>query len=146
MGNGSPLRWTILELKATYWAPVLSQVEVALDSLDRIDSHRADLPAFVAGTRKLLLEQVALGEAEYRQSTSRSLLGIPVSIKYLFGLSRVVTTYGFLVYREHVAKRDSIAVLRQRAGRAMFTGKTTAAEFGQSTTTASWFGLDVTNL
>lgn len=145
MGDGSPLWWSVSELRAAYRLGILSPVDVAREALDRIDSYDADLHAFVTVTRKLLLGQAAAAEAEYRRGAERPLLGIPVSIKDVFDVEGVVTTYGSLVHRQRVAIGDSGVVSRLRAAGAMFTGKTNTAEFGQSATTDNLLGPDTAN-
>jgi aspartyl-tRNA(Asn)/glutamyl-tRNA(Gln) amidotransferase subunit A len=58
------------------------------------------------------------------------LAGVPLGVKELHDVAGMPSTHGSLVYRDHVATHDSIAVARLRAAGAVIVGKTTSPEFG----------------
>ena len=141
----SPLWWSIERLQRAYRTKELSPVEVALESLRRIEAFDGDIHAFVTVTRELMLEQAAAAQAEYSAGTERALLGVPVAIKDVFNVEGVVTTFGSLVYREVEAKEDCRVVTHLRNAGAVFAGKTNTPEFGQSATTENLLLPDTVN-
>ncbi len=143
--DSSPLWWSVSQLKAEYKKGRLSPVDVAQEALRRIDAYDPQLRAFVTVTRKLLLESAAEAEAAYRRGEVAPLLGVPVSVKDVFHISGVETSYGSLVHRGEVAVQDSGTVARLRRAGAAFVGKTNTAEFGQSATTENRILPDTDN-
>lgn len=143
--DSSPLFWSVSRLKAAYLKGRLSPVDVAHEVLGRIDAYDPQLRAFVTVTSKLLLESAAEAEAAYRRGEVSPLLGIPVSVKDVFHVAGVETSYGSLVHRGEVAVQDSGTVARLRHAGAAFVGKTNTAEFGQSATTENRLLPDTAN-
>lgn len=134
------------ELAAAYRVRALSPVEVTRAYLDRIEHADGQLHAFATVTADLALTQAAASEERLvRGDALGPLDGIPVSIKDAFHVTGVPTTLGSLVYRDQVAKHDSGVVRRLRAAGAVFTGKTSTAEFGQSATSENRLGPATVN-
>lgn len=131
----SPVLRPLAELTRGYAARELSPVEVTRDVLARIAARNAELGAYITVTEELALEQAAAAEQAYRGGESGPLLGVPLSIKDLFDVRGAVSTFGSLAHVGEVAADDSAAVARLRAAGAVFLGKTSTAEFGQSATT-----------
>ena len=66
-----------------------------------------------------------------RKATTLPLLhGVPVSIKDLFATKRIRTTWGSLIYKDHVPDEDDLVVQRLKAAGAIVVGKTNTPEFG----------------
>ncbi|WKB37033.1 amidase [Terrilactibacillus sp. S3-3] len=65
----------------------------------------------------------------------RPLEGIPIAIKDLTNTKGLRTTYGSLVYKDHVPHRDATLVKRLREAGAIIMGKTNTPEFGHKGTT-----------
>ena len=60
----------------------------------------------------------------------RALFGLPLGVKDLLDTAGLRTTYGSLVYRDHVPERDDLLVARAKAAGAVVIGKTNTPEFG----------------
>ena len=66
-----------------------------------------------------------------RKATRLPLLhGVPVSIKDLFATKGIRTTWGSLIYEDHVPDGDDLVVQRLKAAGAIVVGKTNTPEFG----------------
>ena len=66
-----------------------------------------------------------------RKATTLPLLhGVPVSIKDLFATKRIRTTWGSLIYKDHVPDGDDLVVQRLKTAGAIVVGKTNTPEFG----------------
>jgi Asp-tRNA(Asn)/Glu-tRNA(Gln) amidotransferase A subunit family amidase len=141
----SPLFWPVAELVAAYRRGDLSPVDVAEEAIVRIERFNLLLNAVLARLDEQARRQAKAAEQAYRDGTPGPLSGVPVSVKDTFFLAGAVTTFGSALYRDHVADHDSGVVRRLRAAGAMFTGKTNAAEFGQSGTTDNRLGEDCRN-
>jgi Asp-tRNA(Asn)/Glu-tRNA(Gln) amidotransferase A subunit family amidase len=141
----SPLLWPLAELIDAYAARTLSPVEVVREALDRISAHDAPLGAYLTVCEDLALAQAAEAERAYAAGQIRALLGVPLSIKDLFDVAGVRTTFGSLAHAADVAVDDSPAVARLRDAGAVFLGKTNTAEFGQSATTETLVGPPAAN-
>src|SRR6476620_6839990 len=67
--------------------------------------------------------------------------GVPVAVKDLIPTADLRTTWGSLIFKDHVPDRDAVAVARLRRAGAIVVGKTTTPEFGQQCLTqAPLFG------
>lgn len=60
----------------------------------------------------------------------RPLFGLPLAVKDLTDTAELRTTYGSLIYRDHIPTQDDIVVARARAAGAVIVGKTNTPEFG----------------
>jgi aspartyl-tRNA(Asn)/glutamyl-tRNA(Gln) amidotransferase subunit A len=107
-----------------------SPVEVAQETLARIEAAEARLNAFVTRTPDLALEQAAAAERAHAAGTAGPLAGIPVAIKDLVDVAGVPTSMGSLVHKDEVAQEDTPLVARIRSAGAVMVGKTTTSEYG----------------
>src|SRR5579872_4035868 len=119
-----------------------SPVEVARAALDRAKRSQPVLNAFITISEEQAM--AAAREAE-RAVTSGAPLGplhgVPFSAKDLAPTAGVRTTFGSLIFKDHVPARDAVAIGRLRRAGAVLIGKTTTPEFGQqSLTQAPLFG------
>jgi aspartyl-tRNA(Asn)/glutamyl-tRNA(Gln) amidotransferase subunit A len=63
--------------------------------------------------------------------------GLPLSVKDLVPTAGVRTTYGSLIYKDHVPEADPVVIQRLKQAGAILFGKTTTPEFGQQPLTRS---------
>jgi len=63
------------------------------------------------------------------------LAGLPTAVKDLVQTAGVRTTFGSLVYRDHVPDQDALIVERLKAAGAIIVGKTNSPEFGAGSQT-----------
>ena len=118
-------------LLALYENKEASPVEVLADYA----KHIADVDPAVGAFTELTLEsaeQTAKAATEdLAKGSWRGLLhGIPVGVKGLFDIAGTRTTYGSMVFKDHVPARDASAVERLRAAGAIVVGMTRAHEIG----------------
>src|SRR5260370_7807706 len=63
--------------------------------------------------------------------------GVPVSIKDLFSTKGIRTTWGSVIYQDHVPDEDDLVVQRLKTAGAIVVGKTNTPEFGAGPTTST---------
>lgn len=109
----------------------LSCVEVAQAHLDQIEQHNPALNAMVTLTPDLGLEQAqTLDQRLARGESIGPLGGLPVAHKDLHLTRGVRTTFGSLVYADHVPDENALIVDRMQQAGAVMLGKTNTPEFG----------------
>ena len=120
------------ELVRLYRARKASPLEVMQTVLARIDALNPAVNAYVTIARESALTAArratrALG----RKGTALPPLhGVPVSIKDLTSTKGIRTTWGSLIYKDHVPVEDDLVVQRLKAAGAIVVGKTSTPEFG----------------
>ena len=120
----------------------VSPVEVVSAVLDRAQRSQPTLNAFITlCPEQALAAARAVEAAVMRGETTGSLAGVPFSVKDLVNTAGVRTTYGSLIFEQHIPDADAVAVARLKAAGAILIGKTTTPEFGQKgLTEAPLFG------
>ncbi len=109
----------------------LSPVELLGSCIARIERINPALNAFVACCFDRARDEAKAAEsAVVRGDTLGPLHGLPVGIKDLNDTAGVRTTYGSLIYKDHVPEHDERVVAAVRAGGAIVVGKTNTPEFG----------------
>jgi len=126
------------ELAAQIRKRAVSPVEVVRGALERIERSQPTLNAFitVAGD-KAMAEAHAAEAAVMQDGQLGKLHGVPVAVKDLIPTAGIRTTWGSLIFNDHVPDHDSVAVARLRQAGAIVVGKTTTPEFGQQCLTQS---------
>jgi amidase len=120
------------ELVRLYRARKASPLEVMQAVLARIDAVNPAVNAYVTVARESALTAArratrALGR---RGTALPPLHGVPVSIKDLTATKGIRTTWGSLIYKDHVPVEDDLVVQRLKAAGAIVVGKTNTPEFG----------------
>jgi aspartyl-tRNA(Asn)/glutamyl-tRNA(Gln) amidotransferase subunit A len=130
------------ELAALIRSGALSPVELMRATLDRIERSQPELNAFITIAADRAMDAARAAEAAVRRGDQLGPLhGLPVAVKDLVPTAGIRTTWGSLIFRDHVPDTDSVAVARLKAAGAIVVGKTTTPEFGQQCLTqAPLFG------
>jgi aspartyl-tRNA(Asn)/glutamyl-tRNA(Gln) amidotransferase subunit A len=117
-------------------------VEAVRAALAGIERAQPALNAFITVCADQALAAARDAEAAVmRGDPLGPLHGVPFSVKDLINTAGVRTTYGSLIFEQHVPAADAVAVARLKAGGAILIGKTTTPEFGQKgLTEAPLFG------
>jgi amidase len=120
------------ELVRLYRARKASPLEVMEAVLARIDAVNPAVNAYVTVAREAALAAArkatrALGR---KGMALPPLHGVPVSIKDLYSTAGIRTTWGSLIYQDHVPSEDDLVVQRLKAAGAIVVGKTNTPEFG----------------
>src|ERR1700733_14600631 len=120
----------------------VSPVEVVRAALDRIERSQAVLNAFITIAADAAMGAAREAEAAVMQGAELGPLhGVPVAVKDLIPTANIRTTWGSLIFKDHVPDHDAVAVARLKQAGAIVVGKTTTPEFGQQCLTqAPLFG------
>jgi len=126
------------ELTAAIRAKRLSPVEAMRATLDRAERSQPILNAFVTLDRDGALAAAKRAEdAVMSGDPLGPLHGVPLHVKDLVPTAGMRTTWGSLIFKDHVPDRDGEPVARLRRAGAILFGKTTTPEFGQKPITQS---------
>ncbi len=130
---------TLLEAAAALRARRVSAVELATESLARIESLEPRLNSFitVTGDRALARARQADRELAAAGVPLGPLHGIPVALKDLFATRGVRTTCGSKVYADFVPDYDAAVVERLEAAGAVVMGKLNMHELAYGVTSAN---------
>ena len=142
----------LCDLDATELVRLVREREVSatqlLDAhLARIERVNPTLNAIVTLVPDLARDaarrtDAALSRRSSRDSPPGLLVGLPTAVKDLVQTAGIRTTFGSLVYRDHVPTQDALVVERLKAAGATIVGKTNSPEFGAgSQTFNSVFGV-----
>ena len=120
------------ELVRLYRARKASPLEVMQAVLARIDAVNPAVNAYVTVAREAALAAArrATRMLGRKGITLPPLHGVPVSIKDLVATKGIRTTWGSLIYKDHVPDQDDLVVQRLKAAGAIVVGKTNTPEFG----------------
>jgi amidase len=119
------------ELVRWYRTRRVSPLEVVQAVLARIDAVNPVVNAYVTLAREAALAAARRATAALRRgATLPPLHGVPVSIKDLAATRGIRTTWGSVIYADHVPAEDALPVERLRAAGAIVLGKTNTPEFG----------------
>ncbi|MCP3370578.1 amidase, partial [Bradyrhizobium cajani] len=124
---------SICDLTATTLARAIAQRELSsrevVDAhLARITEQDAQLAAFVTVDTESARRAAQICDAA--STPIGPLHGVPVAIKDLTDTAGLTTTYGSVLFRDHVPAEDDFVVARLRRAGAIILGKTNTPEFG----------------
>jgi aspartyl-tRNA(Asn)/glutamyl-tRNA(Gln) amidotransferase subunit A len=130
------------ELAGLIRGRAVSPVEVMQATLDRIERSQPVLNAFITIAADAAMDVARAAEAAVMQGAALGPLhGVPVAVKDLIPTANIRTTWGSLIFKDHVPDHDAVAVARLKQAGAIVVGKTTTPEFGQQCLTqAPLFG------
>jgi amidase len=112
--------------------------EVIAAHVERIETVDETVNAVVTRTFDTALAQAALADdALARGEEPGPLHGLPVAHKDLFDTAGVRTTYGSVLFANHVPTRDALVVRRMAEAGAISLGKTNTPEFGAGSHTVN---------
>jgi amidase len=120
------------KLARLYRARKVSPVEVMQAVLARIDAVNPVLNPYVTVARESALAAARLATRMLGRKGKPlpPLHGVPVSIKDLYSTKGIRTTWGSVIYQDHVPSEDDLVVQRLKAAGAIIVGKTNTPEFG----------------
>jgi amidase len=125
-----------VEMAALIRAKKLSAREALAEHLKQIDRVNPQVNAIVTLVADQATADAAhADEMQARGETLGPLHGLPVAHKDLIDTAGVRTTYGSLLFKDHVPTQDNLLVTRMRAAGAIFLGKTNVPEFGAGSQT-----------
>jgi aspartyl-tRNA(Asn)/glutamyl-tRNA(Gln) amidotransferase subunit A len=119
------------ELGPLYASGKLSPVEVARDTLDRIERFEPAINAFIVRDPAITLAMAEASQARWRKGEQRGPLdGVPVTIKDNIAVEGWPMRRGTATSSDAPSTEDGPATARLREAGAVFLGKTTMPEFG----------------
>lgn len=130
------------ELAAMIRNRKVSPVEIMAATLARIEKSQPTLNAFITVAAEAALAAAREAERAVMQGAPLGPLhGVPLAVKDLVPTAGLRTTWGSLIFKDHVPDEDAVAVARLKRAGAIVVGKTTTPEFGQQCLTeAPLFG------
>lgn len=131
-----PYELTAIEARRLIGRKQLSPVELLNSCLEQLAIRNEELNAVVAIDEEQGMGQARQAEHAVMQGWDLGLLhGLPVGIKDLEPVAGLRTTFGSLVYKDHVPERDCRTVDSLRAAGANIYCKTNTPEFGTGANT-----------
>jgi aspartyl-tRNA(Asn)/glutamyl-tRNA(Gln) amidotransferase subunit A len=130
------------ELAAMIRNREVSPVEIMSSTLSRIEQSQPVLNAFITVAADSAMQAAREAEAMVmRGNPLGPLHGVPLAVKDLVPTAGIRTTWGSLIFKDHIPVEDAVAVARLKRAGAIVVGKTTTPEFGQQCLTeAPLFG------
>ena len=129
--HGDVLRWSACDQLAALASGSLSSRELLAATRERHSVINPVINAVV--TTDFTAAECIADESDRRRArgfTPRPLEGLPVAVKDLEDTAGMRTTYGSILYANHVPSRDSLVVQRLRAAGAVVYGKTNTPDHG----------------
>jgi len=125
-----------VELRRLIGRKKVSPVELLDSCLMRIRATDGAINAMVALDEKAARKAARDAEKAVMRGDDLGILhGLPLGVKDLSDTAGLRTTYGSLLYKDHVPAKDNGMVARCRAGGAIIVGKTNTPEFGAGANT-----------
>ncbi len=114
----------------------LSPVELLESCLKRIEATNKTYNAIVAMDEKAARKNAKQAEAQVMRGDELGLLhGLPLGVKDLQATAGLRTTWGSLLYKDHVPKEDDANIAQVRSHGPVIVGKTNTPEFGAGANT-----------
>ncbi len=129
MADTSCLDRSATEIRDLVLSRQVSAAEVLEATLARVADVNPRLNAIVTLNPRAVDEARALDAAIARGEAPGLLCGLPVGIKDITPVAGLRTTYGSVVYADHVPAQDALVVTRLRRAGAIVLGKTNCPEF-----------------
>ncbi len=108
---------------------------VVTEALEQIARRNGPLNAVVTLNPRALEEARRIDARVARGDDVGPLAGVPVGIKDITPVAGVRTTYGSVIFADHVPERDAVVVARLREAGAIVVGKTNTPEFAAGANT-----------
>ena len=120
-----------VKLAAAIQARQVKAIDAVSACFERIDQHNDRLKALITVCRERAESEARRADASISQNASVGPLhGVPFTVKDLTDTAGIRTTYGSLIYRNHIPTQDEICVARLRAAGGILIGKSNTPEFG----------------
>jgi len=129
---------TAVEARRLIGARELSPLELMKSCLRRIEATNAAVNAIVAIDAESGRRQAqAIGDAIQRGEDPGLLGGLPVGLKDLQAAAGLRTTWGSLLFKDHVPREDDLTVANVRKAGGIIFAKTNTPEFGAGSNTTN---------
>jgi amidase len=115
---------TAVELSAALSAKKVSAVELAQDTISRIERHDGKINAICVRDFERGLDSARAADTARARGEAGALLGIPMTVKESYNVAGLPTTWGFPDQKNFIPPEDALAISRVKAAGAVLLGKT----------------------
>ena len=115
---------TAVELSAALAARKVSALELAQDTIGRIERHDSKINAICVRDFARGLDSARAADAARARGETGPLLGIPMTVKESYNVAGLPTTWGFPAQKDFIPPEDALAISRIKAAGAVLLGKT----------------------
>jgi amidase len=115
---------TATELSAALAAKQVSAVELAQETIGRIERHDTRINAICVRDFDRGLEAARTADAARARGGTRPLLGIPMTVKESYNVAGLPTTWGFPAQKDFTPPQDALSISRVKAAGGVILGKT----------------------
>jgi amidase len=115
---------TAVELSAALAAKKVSALELAQDTIGRIERHDSKINAICVRDFARGLEAARAADAARARGETGPLLGIPMTVKESYNVAGLPTTWGFPAQKDFIPPADALSISRIKAAGAVLLGKT----------------------
>ncbi len=115
---------TASEMSSALTARKVSAVELAQDTIARIERHDARINAICVRDFSRGLEAAGVADAALARGERKPLLGIPLTVKESFNVAGLPTTWGFLQHKNFIPQEDALAIGRVKSAGGVILAKT----------------------
>ena len=115
---------TATELSALLAAKKISAVELAQDTIARIEQHDSKTNAVCVRDFARGFDAAKAADKALAQGETRPLLGIPMTVKESFNVAGLPTTWGYPAQKDFIPAEDALAISRVKDAGAVILGKT----------------------
>jgi len=115
---------TAAEMSAALAAKKVSAVELAKDTIARIERHDGQINAICVRDFERGLEAAKAADAALSRGEKKPLLGVPMTVKESFNVAGLPTTWGFVPQKNFIAQEDALSIARVKAAGGVILAKT----------------------
>jgi len=132
---------SLSELSAALHSGEITSVELTQHYIDRINTHNADINAFITICEESALEQARAADVQLQNKTAGKLTGIPLAHKDIFCTEGVRTSCASKMLDNFIAPYNATVVEKLNAAGMVTLGKTNMDEFAMgSSNETSFYG------
>ena len=136
---------SLSELSASLHNGEISSVELTQHYLDRINTHNAELNAFITVSEDHALQQARLADQRLQQKTAGKLTGIPLAHKDIFCTKGIRTSCASKMLDSFISPYDATVVEKINNAGMVTLGKTNMDEFAMGSSNETSFYGNVKN-
>ena len=115
---------TAVECSAALAAKKVSAVELAHDTIRRVERHDAKINAICVRDFERGLAAARAADAALARGEKKPLLGIPLTVKESYNVAGLPTTWGTPQQKDFVPAEDALAISRVKDADGVILGKT----------------------
>src|SRR5262249_20277760 len=115
---------TAVELTAALKEKKVSAVELAKDSIGRIERHDGKINAICVRDFDRALDAARAADAALARGETGPLLGIPLTVKESYNVAGLPTTWGLPAQKDFIASEDALTIARVKDAGGVILGKT----------------------